>query len=311
MCRVTIQCKDELLNVCVDSGATLSLLSRVAYDRIERTGSVTPLKPVKQTVKGASGSQLRVDGWATIRFTIEGYPYTGQVLVGELSGVDMLLGMDWLTQVRARIDFNAMIAELRHDQVVRLRTTDEMHTNAPSYYVANQGEETCLYPGAIDGCVKLAFAHTLPPGKVMMVHCLYTGSWLPGDTLCFEPTLELKDGMRVLDCIQRIDHAGRIDIAISNANPYDINPPKDLLVGRVDALPLVGDVLESEETAFKGTVPTWSTLPVNSADGPAQECQNAHLRLARGDAPSLSQLALGEEISHDPVSYTHLRAHET
>lgn len=62
VCRIDVLCGQELLDVCVDSGATISLLSREAYERIRSTNCTTPLSPSNRKLSGASGKKLQMDG---------------------------------------------------------------------------------------------------------------------------------------------------------------------------------------------------------------------------------------------------------
>ena len=87
-----------LLEACIDSGATLCLISNEAYQRIKHI--VGPIQPTKRQ---AGGEKLDIKGWVKFPFRIGASNYTYSVLVGILSGIDCLLGFDCLMSVGALI----------------------------------------------------------------------------------------------------------------------------------------------------------------------------------------------------------------
>ena len=239
VCRLTVISNGVALNVCVDSGATLNLLSKEAYDRVVQAGGTMKLCPVRQKLKGASGKELRVDGWTHLPFEIEKLPYETNVLVGELYGVDLLLGMDWLTSVQAKINFDAMIAELRPNHIIRLRTTENMETNARDVYVVpekNDINDIKLYPGAPQGYVTVAETQTITSGRAALVTCHCTGNWKPGDELYFEATLDLGDKTRLISSIVELKKGNLIEIPVLNADRDGLTVSKGLLIGQVEAV---------------------------------------------------------------------------
>ena len=74
-----------MLKVCVDSSATLSLLSLEGYENVKHTGCEDPIQAIKQKLRGVSGQNLCLAGWLDSSLRV--------VLQGELSGEDLLLGL--------------------------------------------------------------------------------------------------------------------------------------------------------------------------------------------------------------------------
>ena len=73
MCRANLWCHEELLNTCVDSGATVSLLSSSAYKHVLHTNCVSAIMPTKDILTGASGKQLKLEGVASLIFSFDGH----------------------------------------------------------------------------------------------------------------------------------------------------------------------------------------------------------------------------------------------
>ena len=93
------------------------------------TGHASPLKPTNIRLRGASGKRLQIDGKTELQFEVQGWKTSHTVLVGDLTGVDMLLGMNWLTYIGAVIDFHAMKIQVSPDNVLELRTSNNICTH--------------------------------------------------------------------------------------------------------------------------------------------------------------------------------------
>ena len=80
-------------------------MSVEAFSRLEIAG-------LTQSNSGKTVWRLRemprVAGYTILQFTIEGVPYEAPAMVGKLSGVDLLLGMDRLVRSRAKINFETL-----------------------------------------------------------------------------------------------------------------------------------------------------------------------------------------------------------
>ena len=61
VCRHPIQVSDIVLEACIDSGATVCLMSRKAYRRIRHV--VGPLVESDKRACGANGNSLDIDGY--------------------------------------------------------------------------------------------------------------------------------------------------------------------------------------------------------------------------------------------------------
>ena len=122
LCRVDVRIGTVVLDACIDSGATYTLLSERKWSQIrEECGELSPAEDVN--LYGNSGKKITLHGRARIQFWIGKVHYDYAVLIGEPSGVDMLIGMDWLIAVQARLDFDLMTVKIGPMQEVDLRTT--------------------------------------------------------------------------------------------------------------------------------------------------------------------------------------------
>ena len=92
------------------------------FDRIRQDcGELRPADDVN--LFGASGKRIPIRGRCLIQFWIGHALYEYPILVGELFGVDMLIGMDWLIAVEAQLDFERMTIMIGPTQEVSLSTS--------------------------------------------------------------------------------------------------------------------------------------------------------------------------------------------
>ena len=114
------------------------------------------------------------------------------MLIGDLSGIDMLLGMDWLYVVHAQLDFNKITAKLGPTQEVNLRTSRRMKE------YSNDGNE---FVRAREPC-------TLIARHVTRVPCVATGGWPTPCDAVFVSNVTLRDGVDLLACTVSPDRKG-------------------------------------------------------------------------------------------------------
>ena len=208
-CRYAIRVKDRLLVACIDSGATLCLLSRAAYKKIKDI--VGPLHKTSRKASGASGKRLELDGWVKVPFTIGHATFTYSFLVGNLSGIDCLLGLDWLQSVGATIDFSTMKAVFGPVEKVQL-SSEPLELNY------------CRVP---EGRTLWARSHTT-------VRCRTEEPVATIGPVMFEPTcISLGPGLLITSGIVQPDEDGSFLIAIQNDTTADYDLPDDIIVGYI------------------------------------------------------------------------------
>ncbi|MCP3888119.1 MAG: hypothetical protein GY702_04505 [Desulfobulbaceae bacterium] len=87
VCYLTIRLGKEDLVVCIDSGATFSLIGESAHTRIQGQNGVGNVKPTMVKLKGAGGQLIPLQGTCNLQFTIpsnddRNTKYQCKVLVG-------------------------------------------------------------------------------------------------------------------------------------------------------------------------------------------------------------------------------------
>ena len=213
VCRHPIRVNDIMLEACIDSGATVCLMSRRAYGRIK--SYVGPLQASNRRACGASGTSLEIDGWVKVPFRMKTATYTYGFLVGNLSGVDCLLGLDWLHSVGAVVDFSAMTAELGPTEKIQLR------------------EE----PQDINFC-SVKTGQTLVPRSHTRVRC--RASWWNANAegpAVFEPgNIRLGPGLSISPGIVNVETTGHFYIAVTNDTVDERDLPDQILIGHVDEI---------------------------------------------------------------------------
>ena len=251
VCRVTIEvgetCNVQCVDVCVDSGATLCLLSTEKYTVLQKTGWATALRPAKSRLQGASGACLAIAGITDLRFRLDGVLYNATVYVGKVIGVDLLLGVDWLRKEKAIIDFGDMSLSLPPHKVF-LRTTSTMFSR--TYAVTTPPEEKLdaryddIIKGSIHGFVAVLQKKTVKAGTAVMVRCMVTGRWPTGVDARFEPALvKLGDHVHLLESLVRPQktiirgmETHLVDICVVNQGLLPITIRKKIILGYVKPL---------------------------------------------------------------------------
>ena len=254
VCRLTVEVGNQLelrrLDVCVDSGATFSMLSQRTYELIKhQTRWVSKLAPADRCLHGASGANLNIIGTVGIAFRLDGLVYISRMYVGNVVGVDALLGLPWLRKVGAIMNFGTMTIDLHPLHTVKLRTTHMVRHNV---YVLTTSEEEpyslCrqgLIPDTIHGYVQVVDTTTVEAGTSRMVKCIVTGRWEDGISAYFTASENIKypDHVRVLDAIDKPIPTVRdgmrtqeIHVAIQNASLINFTIGKNTIVGNVEPL---------------------------------------------------------------------------
>ena len=301
VCRMDIWCGEIKLNVCVDSGATLSLMSRGAYDKVSVKGDYTSkLIPVTQKLRGASGSDVRVDGWTDLKMTIEGRSYDFALLVGGLSGVDILLGMDWLTHYRVKINFENMVAELGPRHTIRLRMTDEfvLETRGVEFDGAVK-EKKPREPGIMRGVARVMKRQTLAHGHATRVECKISGEWDPNSLVHFEPTATLREGVESMDML---DFAKKrtIWVAMANRTTSDVCLEQFTTLGTVS---YATEALQSEGRVYRqesGVKENWEMNPTTLFESTAEDSRDL------GYAGGVTQQHVGDCFDGPEITDTKL-----
>jgi len=283
VCHLTIYIGDVVVDTCVDSGATFSLLSHASYRQAVQSGFAGPLVPSKTRLRGASGKDISLYGTSKIRFRIgsdvqQDEPratYTYEVLVGELKGVDMLLGLDWLIAASAKIDFGSMTAVIGPRQKVILRTTPGLVSHSGK--VTRQNRDA----GCLTTFVKTRTKQTLISGHTSLLRLRVEAYWLAGTPGLFEGAITLGNGLEILDGLVTPDMEGNFYVGAVNRTTQDWALDEATILGRLQPLQ---DVIDGSTPArHPGQHPTPSIWHISEQT--ARLCQGTSQIEGRGVLP--------------------------
>ena len=249
VCRLTARVGRFLIDCCVDSGASFTLINAELYDklRLEFPTEVSEIESTTVRLKGATGDPIPVRGVATISFLIERTKLTFRMIVGGLAGVDCLLGVDWLHATGADIDFRTMTMKLGPQRSVYLRSiplqlfaTTRVRTTSP-----------------VD----------VEPRQSRMVKCTASTDFVKAHTnAIFEADVRLREDVYIHDgAIPSEVNSGIFEVLVSNHSMYDVmSIDANTEIGRLDDIAMINRDNGSDCAAI------WSPCPVNENCGSAE-----------------------------------------
>ena len=243
VCRMTAavgQKEKQMIDVCVDSGATLSMISTQAYNRIKDLGATTPLKRTEQVLTGAGGTSLNVIGITCIFMHVQGAVLQATMYVGDLKGVDILLGMDWLTRVGAIIDLGRMELTVYPRFTIKLRDSKIQRPETLAIFCDQSAKNYSEMESAINGFAAVCGEQKVSAGTVQRIKCRLTGKWLRNREAYFAPTLyEFGNGVDIIESLERPRQARGetiMYVAVSNTSTETMEFYDDTILGL--AIPL-------------------------------------------------------------------------
>jgi len=217
VCRVTVRLGSEgdvFAETCVDSGASFTLLGKSKYD--EASEVLGPLRSTNVRLNGAGGKEISLDGEVTAQFWVGDTRYKYVFLVGDLQGVDLLLGLDWMRAVGAVVNFATMKAVFGPTQEVQLRA-----------HKPNNGV----------GFVRVHGTNTLVAGHTTKVWCTVTGGWTPKTPAVFEGHVNIGPGIHMPHAVVQPDPTtGQVVLGLVNMTTQDCILEHGVLLGRLESL---------------------------------------------------------------------------
>ena len=249
VCRtiVTIGPGPSTLEACIDSGATFSLLSVERWKQIKDLDGCGPLQKCDARLVGASGKPLAVEGIIRLTFSTtaepgsDSYEYQHWILVGDLKGIDLLLGVDWLRSAGAQIDFGRMRVMVGPNAIIHLETDPFMRSRAKIYRVEGHmdpSETRRTY-------ARVMKRQRLPAGHTTRVSVRVDGVWPAFTTGMFESFVTLGRGLEIIDCLVLPDEPTQTFwIGIANTTVEDVKIQEGIVLGDLQELQ---DLREEED----------------------------------------------------------------
>jgi hypothetical protein len=151
------------------------------------------------------------------------------MLVGDLVGVDLLLGLDWLISMGAIIDFYSMTAEIGPRQRVQLRSTSRKEPSTGVSYV------------------KVLDTQDLIAGHTTKVYCTLEGEWETLTPGIFESHVKIGDGIYFPHALVQPDPStGVFVLGVANHTTQNWNLVRGTVLGQLD--PVMPSRKEHDET---------------------------------------------------------------
>ena len=140
------------MQLLIDTGAGVSLLSQSAYQGL---GARKPkMKSSKTNLTTANGEPLESQGTCRLSFRLDGQRFSHDMVIGDLSGISGILGMDFLIKNGAEIDIASGVLRL-HGRAVKL----------------------CRESTSMCARIKVTDTVSVPPHSEMFVKAKVAGEW--------------------------------------------------------------------------------------------------------------------------------------
>jgi hypothetical protein len=243
-------------------------------------------------LSGASGANIRVDGKVFAQFWIGDTRYDYAMLVGDLQGLDILLGLDWMKAVGANIDFCTMIATFGPRQQVQLR--DKVRPEE-----ADQAQQ---------GYVKVLSDRILVAGHTTKVFCTVMDGWTAKTPAVFDPHVTFGDGIHIPSCLVQPDpDTGQFELGIMNMTTEDWDLDHGVVLGQVQAAQPASRPTEEFNHASHARTPgykiwqvsaqVWGDMrPNGEEEGVVPEFVNENLVPERDIAPPRGRVAAARSL---------------
>ncbi len=213
VCRVTVELGGKPLVACIDTGATFSLLADKMYEELQ--DALPPLQPAHVELSGAGGESLNVKGAIEAKFRLGDGHYDQRILVGRLEGLDLLLGMDWLTTYGVNIDCAT--------KTVRI---GEASSTSFGQVLAVLGKDL----------VRLTKTVRVRPRGVQRVLCHIKNCNRVGQEVLVEGTVNLGGELFVVPSLEVIRDDGSLPLTLENQSTDFREIPEGMIVAKVTGL---------------------------------------------------------------------------
>jgi hypothetical protein len=231
VCRVMIQIAGEWLVACIDTGATFSLLAERVYAKLQ--GKLSPLHPPQISLSGAGGESLNVKGAVLAEFQFGGGSYLQWLHVGRLQGLDLLLGMDWLTSYGVIVDCASRTIRVGESNIQFGRA---MAVNSRDL-------------------VRMTKTVRIRPRGVQRVICHIEDPSRAGEQVLVEGTTQLGGDLFVVPSLEVIREDGSLALTLENQSTSFREVEEGMIVAKVTKLPVSGPPGEVNQASGEGESP--------------------------------------------------------
>lgn len=91
------------IKMLVDTGATVTLLSERAYNKVQQSNGTSAIDKVKQEIMTAEGRSLKVLGKIVANIQLGDREYLSQIVISDIT-VDGIIGLDFMTEHKCSLD---------------------------------------------------------------------------------------------------------------------------------------------------------------------------------------------------------------
>jgi len=212
VCHTKVKVAGETLVACIDTGATFSLLAKTTYDGLR--SKLPDLGPPTVFLEGAGGDSLEVAGTVNIDLQLGNENYRQLVQVGRLAGVDLLLGMDWLSTYDVVVDCASRTIKIGVQRVAF-------------------GQALTVSSGDL---VRLTKTVRIRPRGVQRVMCQVTDLTRVGEEVLVEGTAQLGGELFIIPSLEVIRDDGSLPLTLENQGVFYQEVAEGLVVAKITNL---------------------------------------------------------------------------
>jgi hypothetical protein len=239
VCGTTVEVGGEMLVASIDTRTTFSLRAKTTYERLQ--GKLPALEPPTVFLEGAGGNSLEVARAVDIDLQLGDENYKQLVHVGRLHGLDLLLGMDWLSTYNVVIDCASC--------TISIGTQDVAF-----------GQVLTVSSGDL---VRLTKTVRIHPRGVQRVMCLVLDLSRVGEEVLVEGTTQLGGELFIIPSLEVIREDGSLPLTLENQGISYREAAEGLIVAKITNL-TAKDTAKNSLAADSNTSEGESTNPCNS-----------------------------------------------
>ena len=228
---VNITVGDQTCRCLIDTGSSVSILVKSIFNKIG--GDESQLQKVEQTLTTTDGTPMAVLGSNLYQIEISGYMTQLSLVIADISGVNGILGMDFLSEPGITLNIGQ----------------NKMHINGNTINLLRDGNYQCAR-------VKLGQKVSIPPCSEIEVKAIVEGKVGHCDHSIVEPVKLLnKKGLlvarTVIDCNQ-----SETIMSVLNLSDTQVKLQKNTLIGTIQPVESIQELsIQTGSEAVSQNVP--------------------------------------------------------